>query len=60
VVGWYPITPSTSIIETMVDLLHELRIDPQSGKATFAVVQVEDELAAMGVLVGAGWAGAAR
>lgn len=58
VIGWYPITPSTTMTETIIDLLHELRHDPQTGKASYAVVQAEDELAAMGIIVGAGWAGA--
>lgn len=57
VVSWYPITPSTSLIEETTALLKELRITPE-GKATFAVVQAEDELAAIGMVLGAGWAGA--
>jgi 2-oxoglutarate ferredoxin oxidoreductase subunit alpha len=57
VVAWYPITPSTSLIEATTDLLKKLRITPD-GKATFAVVQAEDELAAIGMVLGAGWAGA--
>jgi 2-oxoglutarate ferredoxin oxidoreductase subunit alpha len=57
VVAWYPITPSTSTIETTTDLLKQLRLTPE-GKATFAVVQAEDELAAIGIVLGAGWAGA--
>jgi 2-oxoglutarate ferredoxin oxidoreductase subunit alpha len=57
VVAWYPITPSTSLIEATSDLLKKLRITPE-GKATFAVVQAEDELAAIGMVLGAGWAGA--
>ena len=57
VVAWYPITPSTSLVETTTDLLKKLRITPD-GKATFAVVQAEDELAAIGMVLGAGWAGA--
>jgi 2-oxoglutarate/2-oxoacid ferredoxin oxidoreductase subunit alpha len=57
VVAWYPITPSTSLIEATTDLLKKLRITPE-GKATFAVVQAEDELAAIGMVLGAGWAGA--
>src|ERR1035437_8549684 len=57
VVAWYPITPSTSTVEVTTDLLKELRVTPE-GKATFAVVQAEDELAAMGMVLGAGWAGA--
>ncbi len=57
VVTWYPITPSTSLIESLIDLLKAYRIGPD-GKATFAVVQSEDELAAIGMVLGAGWAGA--
>ena len=57
VVTWYPITPSTSLIESLIDYLKEYRIGPD-GKATFAVVQAEDELAAIGMVLGAAWAGA--
>ncbi len=57
VVAWYPITPSTSVIEATTDLLKKFRVTAD-GKATFAVVQAEDELAAIGVVLGAGWAGA--
>jgi 2-oxoglutarate ferredoxin oxidoreductase subunit alpha len=57
VVAWYPITPSTSTIEVTTDLLKKYRLTPD-GKATFAVVQAEDELAAIGMVLGAGWAGA--
>ena len=58
VVGWYPITPSTSVIEKFASYCHRLRIDPASGKKNYAIVQVEDELAAIGVAIGAGWNGA--
>jgi len=57
VVTWYPITPSSSLVETMIEYMKEHRIDPD-GKATFAIVQAEDELAAIGMVIGAGWAGA--
>lgn len=57
VVAWYPITPSTSVVEATTDILKKFRIAPD-GKATFAVVQAEDELAAIGMVLGAGWAGA--
>ena len=57
VVAWYPITPSTSVVEATTDLLKKLRVTPE-GKATYAVVQAEDELAAIGMVLGAGWAGA--
>jgi len=57
VVTWYPITPSSSLVETMIEYMKEHRIGPD-GKATFAIVQAEDELAAIGMVIGAGWAGA--
>jgi len=57
VVTWYPITPSSSLVETMIEYMKEYRIRPD-GKATFAIVQAEDELAAVGMVIGAGWAGA--
>ncbi len=57
VVTWYPITPSSSLVETMIDYMKAYRIGPD-GKATFAIVQAEDELAAIGMVIGAGWAGA--
>jgi 2-oxoglutarate ferredoxin oxidoreductase subunit alpha len=55
--AWYPITPASSLAESINQYLPELRIDPETGKATCVVVQAEDELAAMGMAVGAGWAG---
>ena len=58
VLAWYPITPSSSLCEAMIDYLNEYRIDKATGKATFAVVQAEDELASIGMVVGAGWNGA--
>ena len=58
VVGWYPITPASSVVDALNKYLPKLRTDPETGKATFAVVQAEDELAAIGMVVGAGWAGA--
>ena len=58
VVTWYPITPSSSLVENLIGLLQEHRIDKETGKATFAVVQAEDEIAALGMAIGAGWAGA--
>ncbi len=57
VVTWYPITPSSSLVETLIDYMKDYRIGPD-GKATFAIVQAEDELAAIGMVLGAGWAGA--
>ena len=57
VVTWYPITPSSSLCESLIDYLKQYRVE-KDGKATFAVVQAEDELAAVGMVLGAGWAGA--
>ncbi len=57
VVTWYPITPSSSLCESLIDYLRHNRVD-KDGRATFAVVQAEDELAAIGMVLGAGWAGA--
>jgi 2-oxoglutarate/2-oxoacid ferredoxin oxidoreductase subunit alpha len=57
VLSWYPITPSSSLAENMIEYLKRFRVGPD-GKATFAVVQAEDELAAIGMVIGAGWAGA--
>jgi len=58
VVTWYPITPSSSLVESTIGYMKRLRIDKESGKATFAVLQAEDELAAIGMVIGASWAGA--
>jgi 2-oxoglutarate ferredoxin oxidoreductase subunit alpha len=55
--AWYPITPSSSLPETMIEYMKRFRIGAD-GKATFAIVQAEDELAAIGMVIGAGWAGA--
>ena len=57
VISWYPITPSSSLCETLIDYLHEYR-NTEDGKHTYAVIQAEDELAAVGMALGAGWAGA--
>jgi 2-oxoglutarate/2-oxoacid ferredoxin oxidoreductase subunit alpha len=58
VVSWYPITPSSSLCETLIEYLRKYRMDPETGKATFAVVQAEDEISALGMVLGASWAGA--
>jgi len=58
VLAWYPITPSSSLAEAIIDYMGQHRIDPKTGKATYAIVQAEDELAAVGIAIGAGWAGA--
>ena len=57
VVTWYPITPSSSLVESLIDYMKAYRVGTD-GKATFAIVQAEDELAAIGMVLGAGWAGA--
>jgi 2-oxoglutarate ferredoxin oxidoreductase subunit alpha len=57
VVGWYPITPSSSVIENLIDYMKKYRVE-KDGKASFTIVQAEDELAAIGMVLGAGWAGA--
>ncbi|NIS82837.1 MAG: 2-oxoacid:acceptor oxidoreductase subunit alpha [Anaerolineales bacterium] len=56
--AWYPITPASSLADALEEYLPELRKDEKTGKKTYAVIQAEDELAAIGMAVGAGWAGA--
>ncbi|HEX6305285.1 MAG TPA: 2-oxoacid:acceptor oxidoreductase subunit alpha [Anaerolineales bacterium] len=56
-VSWYPITPASSLAEALEQHIPALRKDPGTGKNTYAVVQAEDELAAIGMAIGAGWAG---
>ncbi len=58
VAAWYPITPSTSVPEAFEKYCHKFRVDPVTGQHKFAIVQAEDELASIGVVVGAGWNGA--
>ena len=58
VCAWYPITPSTSLAEAFTSYCQDLRVDPESGKANFAIVQAEDEIASIGVVIGAAWNGA--
>ncbi len=58
VAAWYPITPSTSIPEAFQKYCEKFRIDPNTGQHKFAIVQAEDELASIGMVVGAGWNGA--
>ncbi|OGA69007.1 MAG: ferredoxin oxidoreductase [Betaproteobacteria bacterium RIFCSPLOWO2_12_FULL_67_28] len=58
VCAWYPITPSSSLAETFARYCDKLRVDKASGKSKFAIVQAEDELASIGMVVGAGWNGA--
>lgn len=57
VAAWYPITPSTSLVNAFEKYANRLRIDKETGKKKFAVVQAEDELAAIGVAIGANWNG---
>jgi 2-oxoglutarate/2-oxoacid ferredoxin oxidoreductase subunit alpha len=57
VVSWYPITPSSSVVEQLIGYMKRYRVE-KDGKASFAIVQAEDELAAIGMVLGAGWAGA--
>ena len=55
---WYPITPSSSLCEAFIDFSAGHRIDPATGKKTVAIIQAEDEIASIGMVLGAGWAGA--
>jgi 2-oxoglutarate ferredoxin oxidoreductase subunit alpha len=57
-VGWYQITPATSLADALNVYLPQLRTDSENGKPTYSIVQAEDEMAAMGMVIGAGWAGA--
>jgi len=57
-VSWYPITPSSSLAEALQGYLERYRRDPQTGEATYAILQAEDEIAAIGMVLGASWAGA--
>src|SRR5713101_540637 len=58
VVAWYPITPSSSLCESLIGYMKKYRTDKTTGKATFAIVQAEDEIASLGMVIGASWAGA--
>jgi 2-oxoglutarate ferredoxin oxidoreductase subunit alpha len=58
VVAWYPITPSSSLCESLITYMKNYRVDKETGKATFAIVQAEDEIASLGMVIGASWAGA--
>jgi len=55
--GWYPITPASSLSESLETFANKLRKNPETGKNNFGIVQAEDELAAIGMAIGAGWAG---
>ena len=56
--AWYPITPATSLADALNEYLPQLRLDPETRTPTYSVIQAEDELAALGMVLGAGWAGA--
>ncbi len=56
--AWYPITPSTSLMDAFKNFCQKWRVDPQTGERNYAIIQAEDELAAIGVVVGASWNGA--
>ena len=56
--AWYPITPSTSLMDAFESLCNRYRIDPDTGEKRFCIIQAEDELAAAGMVIGANWAGA--
>ena len=56
--AWYPLTPSTSVVDSFGKYCNRLRIDPGTGKKKFSIIQAEDELAAIGIAIGAGWNGA--
>ncbi|HJW29216.1 MAG TPA: 2-oxoacid:acceptor oxidoreductase family protein, partial [Saprospiraceae bacterium] len=58
VMAWYPITPSTSVADAFEEYCGKLRVDPETGKHKYAIIQAEDELAAIGVVIGANWNGA--
>ncbi|MBV2234429.1 MAG: 2-oxoacid:acceptor oxidoreductase subunit alpha [Sterolibacterium sp.] len=58
VAAWYPITPSTSVIEAFSSYCRKYRVDPDNGASRYAIVQAEDELASIGMVIGAGWNGA--
>jgi 2-oxoglutarate ferredoxin oxidoreductase subunit alpha len=58
VAAWYPITPSTSVVDAFSKYCAKYRVDPETGKNNYAIVQAEDELAAIGMVIGASWNGA--
>jgi len=57
VCAWYPITPSTSLAEAFQSYCKQFRTDPQTGQGNYAIVQAEDEIASIGIVIGAGWNG---
>ncbi|MFQ5890209.1 MAG: 2-oxoacid:acceptor oxidoreductase subunit alpha [Gemmatimonadota bacterium] len=58
VAAWYPITPATSLMDAFSHFCHRYRRDPETGKNRYCIIQAEDELAAVGIVIGAGWSGA--
>jgi 2-oxoglutarate ferredoxin oxidoreductase subunit alpha len=58
VAAWYPITPSTSVVEAFASYANDFRVDKETGRKDVAIVQAEDELAAIGMVIGANWNGA--
>ncbi|MFN9309169.1 2-oxoacid:acceptor oxidoreductase subunit alpha, partial [Gemmatimonas sp.] len=56
--AWYPITPATALMEQFKAFCEKFRVDPETGAHNYAILQAEDELAAAGIIIGAGWAGA--
>jgi 2-oxoglutarate ferredoxin oxidoreductase subunit alpha len=58
VAAWYPITPSTSVMDAFKTFCQDFRKDPETGKNNYCILQAEDELAAIGMVIGAGWNGA--
>lgn len=56
--AWYPITPATALMEAFASFCAKFRVDPDTGQHNYAILQAEDELAAAGIIIGAGWAGA--
>jgi 2-oxoglutarate ferredoxin oxidoreductase subunit alpha len=56
--AWYPITPSTSLMDSFREFCSRYRVDPETGKRSYCIIQAEDELAAIGMVLGANWMGA--
>ena len=56
--AWYPITPATSVMDGFKECCQRFRVDPETGKNNYCIIQAEDELAAAGMVIGANWAGA--
>ena len=56
--AWYPITPSTSLMDAFTEFCGRFRVDPETGRNNYCIIQAEDELAAAGMVIGAAWMGA--